>query len=77
MCSNSLPDLGKYALCEGSELCGLDYRFISDGETEKLRADFSRKDQLCVYKIVHLSESRKAFTLRAKMLKYVDAKLYS
>lgn len=41
-CSNANPsNLGRYALCEGSEICGLDYIFIGDEETDKLEADFS------------------------------------
>jgi hypothetical protein len=78
-CSNANPsNLGRYALCDGSDVCGLDYLIIDDGGSQKLRSKFTRKDQVCVYKVVHLGQnSRSMFTLRARTLKYVEVELFS
>ena len=66
-CSDSQKGIGKYLLCYGSEVCGLDYRFIDGNEVERLDADFTDFDQLCAYKVAHIeNHDELIFTLKTK-----------
>lgn len=70
-CSNASSELAKYALCDGSNVCGLDYVFIDDLEFEKLSVEFSNKDQVCVYKIVE-SHSMLDYVLHTIQVKVIE-----
>ena len=49
-CSNANINLARYAMCPGSDVCGMDTIFMD--QIQDLEAQFTNENQLCVYKII-------------------------
>ena len=77
-CSNDSPGLGKYALCQSSDVCGESDLYFTDYKPKNIEAKFTSKDQLCVYRF-HLDERFMGLQLQVSFdaFRFTKGELYT